>query len=197
MKADRETKRLFVGGLGRSISEVDLQNQFSRCGEVSDVEIITRKDDPGNPQKVFAHINVKVAESDLKRGMSALNSTKWEGGTLHIQSAKEVFLDRLARERENAQAKNEKPVRGNTDLKEKLGMVDFHMEAGPGTEAPGHKNRVVSKFGRVLPVLHLKNQHKHKISFPGTEREGESAATEPRPARHTRRVPTRIRTGGA
>lgn len=47
MKANRETKRLFVGGLGQSISEVDLQNQFSRFGEVSDVEIITRKDDQG------------------------------------------------------------------------------------------------------------------------------------------------------
>lgn len=47
MKADRETKRLFVGGLGQNVSEVDLQNQFSRFGEVSDVEIITRKDDQG------------------------------------------------------------------------------------------------------------------------------------------------------
>lgn len=47
MKANRETKRLFVGGLGQSVSEVDLQNQFSRFGDVSDVEIITRKDDQG------------------------------------------------------------------------------------------------------------------------------------------------------
>ena len=47
MKANRETKRLFVGGLGQNISEADLQNQFSRFGEVSDVEIITRKDDQG------------------------------------------------------------------------------------------------------------------------------------------------------
>lgn len=48
MKANRERKRLFVGGLGQGISETDLQNQFSRFGEVSDVEIITRKDDQGN-----------------------------------------------------------------------------------------------------------------------------------------------------
>lgn len=47
MKANRETKRLFVGGLSQAISERDLQNQFSRFGEVSDVEIITRKDDQG------------------------------------------------------------------------------------------------------------------------------------------------------
>ena len=47
MKANREMKRLFVGGLGQNISEADLQNQFGRFGDVSDVEIITRKDDQG------------------------------------------------------------------------------------------------------------------------------------------------------
>nr|KAF6279283.1 nucleolar protein 8 [Pipistrellus kuhlii] len=99
MKANRETKRLFVGGLGQSISEVDLQNQFSRFGEVSDVEIITRKDDQGNPQKVFAYINIRVAESDLRKCMSVLNNTKWKGGTLQIQIAKESFLHRMVRQR--------------------------------------------------------------------------------------------------
>ncbi|XP_004442779.1 PREDICTED: nucleolar protein 8 [Ceratotherium simum simum] len=163
MKANRETKRLFVGGLGRNISEADLQNQFSRFGEVSDVEIITRKDEQGNPQKVFAYINIRVTETDLKKCMSVLNKTKWKGGTLQIQLAKESFLHRLAQEREEAKAKKEKSTTGNTSLLEKMGVVDFHVKAVPGTEVPGHKNWIVSKFGRVLPVLHLKNQHKRKI----------------------------------
>ncbi|XP_016064450.1 PREDICTED: nucleolar protein 8 [Miniopterus natalensis] len=165
MKANRETKRLFVGGLGQSISEMDLQNQFSRFGEVSDVEIITRKDDQGNPQKVFAYINIRVAETDLKKCMSVLNNTKWKGGTLQIQLAKESFLHRLAREREEAKAKKERSTVGNSSLSERMGMVDFPGKAVPGTEVPGHKNWVVSKFGRVLPVLHLKNQHKRKIKY--------------------------------
>ncbi|XP_036893043.1 nucleolar protein 8 [Sturnira hondurensis] len=163
MKANRETKRLFVGGLGQNISEVDLQNQFSRFGEVSDVEIITRKDDQGNPHKIFAYINIRVTETDLKKCMSVLNKTKWKGGTLQIQLAKESFLQRLAQEREEAKAKKEKSIIGNTNLLEKMGMVDFHMKAVPGTEVPGHKNWVVSKFGRVLPILHIKNQQKRKI----------------------------------
>ncbi|XP_032253699.1 nucleolar protein 8 isoform X1 [Phoca vitulina] len=163
MKADREVKRLFVGGLGQNISKADLQNQFSRFGEVSDVEIITRKDDQGNPQKVFAYINIRVAEADLNKCMSVLNKTKWKGGTLQIQLAKESFLHRLAQEREEAKAKKEKSTIGNTSFLEKMGVVDFHVKAVPGTEVPGHKNWVVSKFGRVLPVLHLKNQHKRKI----------------------------------
>ncbi|XP_033092660.1 nucleolar protein 8 isoform X5 [Trachypithecus francoisi] len=163
MKVNRETKRLYVGGLSQNISEADLQNQFSRFGEVLDVEIITRKDDQGNPQKVFAYINISVAEADLKKCMSVLNKTKWKGGTLQIQLAKENFLHRLAQEREEAKAKKEKSTTGNTNLLEKIGGVDFHMKAVPGTEVPGHKNWVVSKFGRVLPILHLKNQHKCKV----------------------------------
>lgn len=163
MKANRETKRLFVGGLSQAISKTDLQNQFGRFGEVADVEIITRKDDQGNAQKVFAYVNIRVAEADLKKCMSILNKTKWKGGTLQIQLAKESFLHRLAQEREEAKAKKEKSTTGNTNLLEKMRGVDFHMKAVPGTEVPGHKNWVVSKFGRVLPVLHLKNQHKRKI----------------------------------
>ncbi|XP_073908444.1 nucleolar protein 8 isoform X3 [Castor canadensis] len=162
MKANRETKRLFVGGLSQAISERDLQNQFSRFGEVSDVEIITRKDDQGNPQKVFAYVNIRVTEADLKKCMSVLNKTKWKGGTLQIQLAKESFLHRLAEERKEAKVKEENSTTGSTNL-EKMGGIDFHMKAVPGTEVPGHKNWVVSKFGRVLPILHLKNQHKHKI----------------------------------
>ncbi|XP_012966133.1 nucleolar protein 8 [Mesocricetus auratus] len=163
MKPNREMKRLFVGGLGQGISETDLQNQFSRFGEVSDVEIISRKDDQGNSQKVFAYVNIKITEADLKKCMSILNKTKWKGGTLQIQLAKESFLHRLAQEREEAKAKKEKSATGNSSLLEKIGGVEFHMKAVPGTEVPGHKNWVVSKFGRVLPVLHLKSQHKHKI----------------------------------
>ncbi|XP_037653335.1 nucleolar protein 8 [Choloepus didactylus] len=163
MKANKETKRLFVGGLGQAISQADLQNQLSRFGEVSDVEIITRKDEQGNPQKIFAYVNIRVSEADLKKCMSILNKTKWKGGTLQIQLAKESFLHRLAQEREEAKAKKEKSIASNTDLLKKTGVVDLHMKAVPGTEVPGHKNWVVSKFGRVLPVLHLKNRHKRKI----------------------------------
>lgn len=164
-KANREMKRLFVGGLGQGISETDLQSQLSRFGEVSDVEIITRRDDQGNSQKVFAYVNIQITESDLKKCMSILNKTKWKGGTLQIQLAKESFLHRLAQEREEAKAKKEKSTTGNTSLLEKTGGMDFHMKAVPGTAVPGHKNWVVSKFGRVLPVLHLKNEHKQKYEI--------------------------------
>ncbi|NXA45229.1 NOL8 protein, partial [Nothocercus julius] len=161
MEKKQVLKRLYVGGLGHTISKAELQERFGKFGHVLDAEIITRRDEQaGSPTKTFAYITVSISETDFRKCMSILNKTKWKGGTLQIELAKESFLHRLAMEREEAKMQKEKPQRGDKgNLVESLkeaGIVDFHMKAVPGTEVPGHKNWVVGKFGRVLPVLHLK-----------------------------------------
>ncbi|XP_066528630.1 nucleolar protein 8 [Hoplias malabaricus] len=161
-------KRLYVGGLSHTISEKDIRDRFGKFGEVSDVEIKTRTDELGSPLKTFCYINISISDADYKRCMSVLNKSKWKGGTLQIELAKESFLHRLAEERQKAAEKTHAP---GSDPKEKVieafkaaGVENFHMKAAvPGTEIPGHKNWVVSKFGRVLPVLHLKCQGKKKV----------------------------------
>ncbi|XP_017675323.1 PREDICTED: nucleolar protein 8 [Lepidothrix coronata] len=167
MDKEQVSKRLYVGGLGHTVSRAELEERFGKFGRVLDAEIITRKDDEGNPMKTFAYVSVNILDADLRKCMSILNKTKWKGGTLQIELAKESFLHRLATEREEAKLQKEKPQRNNqTCLLESLkktGVVDFHMKAVPGTEVPEHKKWVVGKFGRVLPVLHLRNQQKNKI----------------------------------
>ncbi|XP_051652214.1 LOW QUALITY PROTEIN: nucleolar protein 8-like [Manacus candei] len=167
MDKEQVSKRLYVGGLGHTVSKAELEERFGKFGRVSDAEIITRKDDEGNPMKTFAYVTCQISDADLRKCMSILNKTKWKGGTLQIELAKESFLHRLATEREEAKLQKEKPQRNNqTCLLESLkktGVVDFHMKAVPGTEVPEHKKWVVGKFGRVLPVLHLRNQQKNKI----------------------------------
>ncbi|XP_026871087.2 nucleolar protein 8 [Electrophorus electricus] len=161
-------KRLYVGGLGHTISQKDLRDRFGKFGEVSDVEIITRNDEYGAPLKTFGYININITDSDFKRCVTVLNKSKWKGGTLQIELAKESFLHRLAEERQQAARKVQTPaIEPKDKIVESLkaaGVEDFHMKAAvPGTEIPGHKNWVVSKFGRVLPVLHLKCQGKNKV----------------------------------
>ncbi|XP_067159277.1 nucleolar protein 8 [Apteryx mantelli] len=167
MEKKQVSRCLYVGGLGHTVSKAELQERFSKFGRVLDAEIITRKDEQGNPMKTFAYISVSISETDLRKCVSILNKTKWKGGTLQIELAKESFLHRLAMEREEAKLQKEKPQRDDRrnllESLEKAGVVDFHMKAVPGTEVPGHKNWVVGKFGRVLPVLHLKSQQKNKI----------------------------------
>uniref|UniRef100_A0A8D0G8X3 Nucleolar protein 8 n=1 Tax=Sphenodon punctatus TaxID=8508 RepID=A0A8D0G8X3_SPHPU len=166
MEQKQDLKRLYVGGLGHTICEAELQERFSRFGNVSDTEIVTRKDEKGNPTKTFAYVSLSISDTQLKKCMSILNKTKWKGGTLQIELAKESFLHRLAQERQEASEKKEKPqTDGKKNLLESLrkaGVVDFHMKAVPGTEIPDHKNWVVGKFGRVLPVLHIKSRNRSK-----------------------------------
>ncbi|XP_063071143.1 nucleolar protein 8 [Engraulis encrasicolus] len=162
------TKRLYIGGLTHNISEKDLKDRFGKFGEVSDVELITRNDDHGNPIKTFGYININISDADFHKCMTVLNKSKWKGGTLQIEAAKESFLHKLAVERQQAA---EKTHTKSVSHKEKIidtlkqaGVENFHMKAAvPGTEIPGHTDWVVSKFGRVLPVLNLKCESKKKV----------------------------------
>ncbi|XP_068883734.1 nucleolar protein 8-like isoform X2 [Aphelocoma coerulescens] len=89
----------------------------------------------GNPTKTFAYISVNISDADLRKCMSILNKTKWKGGTLQIELAKESFLHRLATEREEAKLQKEKPQRNDQmcllESLKKTGVVDFHMRAVP------------------------------------------------------------------
>ncbi|XP_044512694.1 nucleolar protein 8 [Gracilinanus agilis] len=168
MAASVGERRLFVGGLGPTVTQDDVRAQLGRFGAVSSVELVSRVDVLGNPEKTFAYVNVALSEAALQKCLSALNKTAWKGGTLQVQLAKESFLHRLAKERLQAKAKQEQqfsgdPTAGSETSLGKNGILEFHMKAVPGTEVPGHKDWVVSKFGRVLPVLHLRSQNKRKI----------------------------------
>ncbi|KAH0630067.1 hypothetical protein JD844_012663 [Phrynosoma platyrhinos] len=122
MEQNPLVKRLYVGGLGHTVSEAELQERFGKFGNVTETEIVTRKDE---------------------EGISVLNKTKWKGGTLQIELAKESFLHRLAQERQEANKKKEKPADNAMinvlESLKKSGVVDFHVKAVPGTEVPNHK----------------------------------------------------------
>lgn len=61
-------KRLYVGGLSHTISEKDLRDRFGKFGEVSDVEIITRKDEHGkNLNKALQCIIYKNVDSHFRQ----------------------------------------------------------------------------------------------------------------------------------
>ncbi|XP_037346723.2 nucleolar protein 8 isoform X2 [Pungitius pungitius] len=159
-------RRLYIGGLSHSVTQNDLKERFGRFGVVEDVEVRTRMDDEGVPYKTFSYININISDGDLKKCMTLLNKSKWKGGTLQIETAKESFLQRLAEERQTAaeqqglrQPEAEDQKQKVLDSLSKAGVENFTMKAAvPGTEVPGHKDWVVSKFGRVLPVLQLRAQ---------------------------------------
>nr|XP_019952192.1 PREDICTED: nucleolar protein 8 isoform X2 [Paralichthys olivaceus] len=158
-------QRLYVGGLSHTVTQKDLKDRFGKFGDVQDVELRTRRDDDGVPYKTFSYVNINISEADLKKCMTVLNKSKWKGGTLQIETAKESFLHRLTQERQEAMEQRLQPPAAEDkrqkllDSLSKAGVDNFHMNAAvPGTEVPGHKDWVVSKFGRVLPILQLRCQ---------------------------------------
>ncbi|XP_062923640.1 nucleolar protein 8 [Mobula hypostoma] len=168
METAKSLKRLFVGGLHHLASEGEIKEIFSSFGDVAAVDIVLRKDNQGNPMKAFGYININISETELKRCMSYLNKSKWKGGKLQIELAKECFLHRLAEERQNAAKSKHNPHVDNitkvVESLKKVGVENFKMKSAvPGTEVPEHKDWIVSKFGRVLPILHLHQNNKKKI----------------------------------
>nr|XP_014344472.1 PREDICTED: nucleolar protein 8 [Latimeria chalumnae] len=167
MENSKVEKRLYVGGLSPVISQTDLKERFSKFGNVTDVEIITRKDEQGNPVKTFGYLSLNISETNLHKCMSILNKSKWKGGTLQIEYAKESFLHRLAKEKQELEEKGKKPVvdskKNILDSMRSAGVVNFHMKAAvPGTEVPHHKVWN-SQFGMLLPVLILYSLTKQNI----------------------------------
>ncbi|XP_034020753.1 nucleolar protein 8 isoform X2 [Thalassophryne amazonica] len=163
-------RRLYVGGLSQSVTQKDLKDRFGKFGDVDEVELRTKRDEQGTPYKTFAYININISDAELKKCLTVLNKSKWKGGTLQIETAKESFLHRLAQERQAGLEKHQQQHAG-LDMKQKLldslsraGVENFTMKAAvPGTEVPGHKDWVVSKFGRVLPVLQLRCQKGNRV----------------------------------
>ncbi|XP_024125703.1 nucleolar protein 8 isoform X1 [Oryzias melastigma] len=162
-------RRLYVGGLSHAVTQKELKDRFGKFGDVVDVELRTRRDEEGVPYKTFGYINISISDADLKRCLTVLNKSKWKGGTLQIETAKESFLHRLAQERQAAadpdlqQTAADDGKQNLLDSLSKAGINNFTMKAAvPGTEVPGHKDWVVSKFGRVLPVLQLRCQKGNK-----------------------------------
>ncbi|XLR43413.1 hypothetical protein HN51_027457 [Arachis hypogaea] len=87
--------RIFVGGLGESVTKQDLHSLFSSFGNVEAVETIRTKG------RSFAYLDFLPSPTDdksLSRLFSKYNGCVWKGGKLKLEKAKEYYLVRLKRE---------------------------------------------------------------------------------------------------
>ncbi|KAF6155213.1 hypothetical protein GIB67_019739 [Kingdonia uniflora] len=100
------TTRIFVGGLGGSVTEEDLEKTFSSLGIVKGVEIVNGRN--------FSYIDFQPSShNSISKLFSMYNGCIWKGGRLKLEKAKEHYLVRLRRE----WAENAKPAKiPNDDL---------------------------------------------------------------------------------
>ena len=90
------TKRLFVGGLDKSITEQQLKERFVKWGKVLSIQIISKE----KKDTAFGYVEFK-AKSDLMlhQCMSTLNMLTWKGNKLTIEYAKPDMMDTYKEER--------------------------------------------------------------------------------------------------
>lgn len=121
-----ENKRIFISDLPEKLSENELRGYFSNYGEVSSIEIKKRKElGPKNKSLYFAYINLSTDHSQLNKCFRDTSNKQWDGGYLHLEIARESFLDRLKKEREENRTKNTTKVE-NISLQESKTNIKFN-----------------------------------------------------------------------
>lgn len=102
---DLSQKRLYISKLPGFISKSDIESKFSHYGRVISVEIMQRKNGVQANQPSFAYVNLETSIEELLRCVRDFSNKQWKGEFVDVQVAKESFLDRLKREREEERNK--------------------------------------------------------------------------------------------
>lgn len=87
------TTRIFVGGLGETVTSDDINKMLSSLGTVKVVDIVRTKG------RSFAYLDfLPSSAKSLSKLFSTYNGCFWKGGRLKLEKAKEHYLVRLSRE---------------------------------------------------------------------------------------------------
>eukprot|EP00268_Persea_americana_P047156 TRINITY_DN4892_c0_g1_i1.p1 TRINITY_DN4892_c0_g1~~TRINITY_DN4892_c0_g1_i1.p1 ORF type:complete len:570 (-),score=122.73 TRINITY_DN4892_c0_g1_i1:175-1884(-) len=153
----RALNRIFVGGLGVTVTASDLEQTFSSLGKVMGVEIVRTNG------RSFAYMDFQPAsEKALGKLFSMYNGCVWKGGRLKLEKAKEHYLARLRREwAEDVELAKDKPE----DSVSSVGSLKKSKDPIP------EKMQLQIFFPRIKKVKSLpySGTGKHKYSFQRVE----------------------------
>ncbi|KAI5714045.1 hypothetical protein M8J76_010156 [Diaphorina citri] len=100
-----EGTRLFVGNLSANTTEADMRSKFSKFGKVVKIELKERKF--LQPPSCFGFITLDAPRHSLENCIYKLSNPKvWNGHPVTVDFAKESFLSRLEKERQDPKNKN-------------------------------------------------------------------------------------------
>ncbi|KAJ1859344.1 hypothetical protein H4R99_003927 [Coemansia sp. RSA 1722] len=93
-------KRVYIGGFKQPVTELDIRGRFTPFGQVESVDLPATTEN--NKCRGFGYVSIKITAGQWQRCTSIYGGTKWKGGMLRIEEAKEHYTLRLERERKEA-----------------------------------------------------------------------------------------------
>ncbi|KAG6456786.1 hypothetical protein O3G_MSEX009939 [Manduca sexta] len=98
--------RLFVGNLPENTNENELRSAFSSYGEITGVDLKS-KSGSTEEQKKFAFVTISSSNLNIESCIKHFSNEDFKGARLYVTRARESFLERLQRERQETQKKEE------------------------------------------------------------------------------------------
>lgn len=130
--------RLFVGNLPENLDEKALRDVFTDFGVVTNLDIKTKQNE-SNRQK-FAFITLNSSLHDVETCINHFSSNNFNGHKLHVTRARESFLERLQREREQARKIDEQP--SEPIIPQKDPVIKLSANLNPRKRRNDHKAQV-------------------------------------------------------
>ncbi|CAM6032563.1 unnamed protein product [Sphagnum compactum] len=167
--------RLFVGGLGPSVSISDLEQRFAPLGSVHRIEMIPSKAGVDSAavagaHRGFAYVEFEASsQASLRKLFSAYNGCKWKGGSLRVEKAKEHYMDRLRREWAAAQAKETSNEDYLSAVSNTLGGDAMNKQSNLSTTnlsfMQSEPLKIAMASSKKVKLIPAKGSGKHKRSF--------------------------------
>ncbi|XP_023939228.2 nucleolar protein 8 [Bicyclus anynana] len=111
--------RLFVGNLPDNFNEHSLREAFSSYGEITNFDLKCKPGIENDNKKRFAFITLSASNFNVESCIKYFTNENFDGNRLYVTRARESFLERLQREREQTQNANAEKNQVHLTIKQK------------------------------------------------------------------------------
>ncbi|XP_028031223.1 nucleolar protein 8 [Bombyx mandarina] len=121
--------RLFVSNIPENTSEDELRCAFYKFGKVNSLDLKCKSSLEEN--KTFAFITLSASNYDIESCIKCFTSEEFKGSRLYVTRARESFLERLQRERNEAQRKETEKEQQHETIPNQNPIINLSEKLNP------------------------------------------------------------------